>query len=729
MPATTITFAVSFDGAPESPIELLSYLFDDAGKLVASAPVRDGKTVLEASPQRLQNARLFIAPAAAKLPAAPSIEALKQAGAFEPGLHLQPQLRAYKLPAIVPELWRRWLLCICHIPGRVVRPVEISGHTYDLPVRHARVHLCEVDRWPVLFARIPDPLILRIRDELLRARPQPPTPPEPPVAILKPLPVGLRLSMQAFSQSESLNRISGLELSPERLNELADAQPELVAVAMQATTPTPAELPAPVLTALASTSAAAVREAFSHHIEALLPWFCLTPRLWPFLHSNEVFSALTDEQGRFDARIPYPCRGDRPDIYVWVEYCIGGVWTAVYKPPMVCTTRWNYPSNQELVVRIRDPRVPWQGGPPAMQATQIGVITIGNAVNVSQIDGDGLAPGGRPLGGSLEPTVWFGPGLQAAGITHYRWSYRRLSDAGAALEDWHACDGFVGRHYAVITPDNHLVFKVFKVGPDEALPATTLYRIPPKDPPMGSWAPQINARSNTASGYFVTGQPAGRVVPDGLYQLKLELFRSAGAAIAPASGLDFRVPPPGLGAPFAPEAEVPFQPAAEANLIRDGAGQVTAFTLRLRVDNSPCTAGIYAVTVPGSTQECGFLSYPLPATSALLRFVASHPRGYGDFDFSLLRGSCAVAAAAASGKTGSAPVNGYVLDPTLAYGRSFAIDSLLAPLPGPPGCAQLCKRGAFAQHLHVYARATDGWSRLDYLDAHAVTSFALAPHE
>jgi hypothetical protein len=281
----------------------------------------------------------------------------------------------------------------------------------------------------------------------------------------------------------------------------------------------------------------------------------------------------------------------------------------------------------------------------------------------------------------------------------------------------------------VVAPDNRLISKSFKLGPDETLSAETLYKLQPENPPNGSWAPQANARSNTASAYFLSGTPAGRQVPDGMYQLKLELFRVAGTTVTQATNLDFQMPPAMMSAPFAPEVDVPFHAAPEANLLRDGAGHVVGFTARLRVDNSTCTAGIYAATVPGSTQECGFVGYPLPTGAATLRFLATHPRGYANLDFSVWRSSCAVGVAAAAGKCGNTSIGPYTLDSTAAYGHAFPIDTLLAPLPGGVVCAQQCKRAAFAQHLHVYARATDGWNRLDYLDAHAVTPFALAPKE
>ncbi|MFO0577550.1 MAG: hypothetical protein U1A78_26395 [Polyangia bacterium] len=728
MPTSPVTFAVPLEGTPESPLDLSGFLFDARGKLLARAPVRDGRVVLEVEPERLARARFLVAPTSANLPEAPTPDAMRRAAAYEPPLRIDPQTRTYKLPALLPDLWKKWLLCLCRVPGRVVRPIEIQGKIHELPVCHARVHVCEVDPWPLILARIPDRTLLKIRDELLRARPVIVRPPHPEP---DPGPLRARLSVAALAEAETTERLRGeaLALTAEEMDELAAADPDKAVSLLRFTAPVPAALPAPLRDALHVESAAAIRTALLRNAEALMPWLCTCPWVWPLLRRDEVATLITDDHGRFEARLFYPCKGDHPDVYVWVEYCIGGVWTAVYKPPVACSTRWNYPCGDELVIRVKDPRVPWCGEAPQLPGATIGVITLGNAISVSQLDTAGLAPGGRPMGGSIEPTVWFGAGLSASGITHYRWSYRRLQDDGTALSDWLACDGFVGRHYGVITPDNHLLFKVFKLGPDEALPGETLFKLQPTSPPAGQWAPQINARSNTASAYLVTGQPnTGRLLPDGLYQLKLELFKAAGAAATQASGLDFRVPPPSKSAPFPPDEELAFVPAPEANLIRDAGGHVTAFTLRVRVDNSPCTAAIYSVTVPGSTQECGFLSYPVPAGAALLRFVASHPRGYADFDFSVMRGACAVGFAAASGKTGSSPVGSYALDSTAAYAHPFPIGSLLGPLPGAD-CAQPCKRAAFAEHLHVYSRSTDGWGRLYYLDAHAVVAFALAPKD
>jgi len=735
MPNIRIEIAIPVEGATERPIAAHGYLFDVRGRLLARAPLADGTVSFDVDPAALRRAKFVLAPAEAGLPDSPGLDALRRVGAYEPPLTLSPDKPRYELGSLPPEVWKRWLFCSCLVQGSVVRPVTVGDHTLDLPVCHARVHICEVDPWPLLIAKIPDRYLLRVREELLRPRPLPDPPPirvEPVRLRLRPTDrladaTVPRLTLDPAGDALRL-RLASLDLAPEVLEELAVSDPELVAAAMAEAHAPPAELPAELRRSLQSEAPPVLRAALEKHLDVLVPWLCRWPWFWPLLRKDEVAVVETDLHGRFAARVIYPCAGDKPDIYVWVEYAIGGAWTPVHKQPVACATQWNYPCGKDITIRVTDPRVPWCGDVPDMPGTEIGVITIGNAVNVRQIDAGGLAPGAKPFGGSLEPTVWFGAGLLAAGITHYRWSYRRLAADATPAEAWHACDEFVGRHYGVSTPAG-LLFKVYKVGPDDAVAGDTLFHIPPVAPPAGNWAPQLNARSNTASAYFVTGVPGLRRVPDGLYELKLELFRVVGGAVTQARGLDFRVPPVTLAAPFLPDAEIAFEAAPESYLVRGATGAVEGFVLKLQVDNSPCIAAIYPTTVPGSTQECGFITFPAGPASARLGFVAAHPRGHGDLDFSVIRGSCTVGAVAAAGKTGASPIAGFALDGVGVYVGNFPVSTLLGPLAAPPSaCAGSCRRAAFAEHLHVYARATDGWSwRLSYLDAHAVVAFALNP--
>jgi hypothetical protein len=365
------------------------------------------------------------------------------------------------------------------------------------------------------------------------------------------------------------------------------------------------------------------------------------------------------------------------------------------------------------------------------------VLSVGNNVSMTEIQrqsagaSEGLTTTGQPFGGSLEPHVWFGDDLRPSGITHYRWSYRRLG----STDDWTALDREVVRHYAEVMPDGTLAFKPFDLGPDPAFPGQNLFKIRPPDPPLdpgvasSSWAPQVDGRSNTASAYLRShllegGDPLAAA---GKYELKLELFKSDGSPVNwTDEGVLLKVPtvnaPFGLGTvPTELVAHHPAQPGdMEDRVIRDGAGKIVAFRLVLHVDNNPCTAEIHEVTVgSGAAGPCGFIAYS-PGASATISFTARHPNDLATFTFQVNRGSTGeVAAASASGSVAGPTVNGFTRDAASRFSKSVPVATLL----------DSCPKAAFAETLHVDALATDGWSgTLDYLDDNAPSvAFALEP--
>ena len=351
-------------------------------------------------------------------------------------------------------------------------------------------------------------------------------------------------------------------------------------------------------------------------------------------------------------------------------------------------------------------------------------MTIGNKVSLHEIHGaaagvnQGLTADGRPFGGRLEPHVWFGQDdLIAAGITHYRWSYRRMD----GIDSWHTMDRQVVRHYAVIasTFPYTLTFIPFVLGPDPAFPTQNLFKIQPKDPPTGSygWAPMVDARENTASAFLLShlleGGDAGAAA--GKYELKLELFNSGGNLVnLTDEAVSLKVPT--TDAPFGP-GTVPTVPAPPEYLILDGAGKVVGFRLVVHIDNNPCEAIIYPTSVSGnSAGPCGFVNYS-PGADAHISFKARHPNDFATFNFGLYRGS-AGEILDVSGSVGDSPINGFVRSTASIFSRDVQVTALV----------DACPRGAaaFAETLHVDALATDGWSILQYLDAHAVPkAFAL----
>jgi len=736
-----LTFVVPFDGEPGQELEVMAYAFDRRGRLLDNAAFNAarGQVTLNLNNEQARHARLFIGPVPKKRNLADGItlDTMARLEAHEALWQFNPEQNRYELLPI-PELnWRWWLWCQCRVRGQVVRPVEINGVTENKPVCHARVHICEVDRIPRLIIKLPDRDIWRLRDELIplleRPFPWPPIPePDPPPfrfdpGVIDPSPEAMA----------AMNRVAA------PLEKVALNPQPLPPVAMRAAALENNQLPLQIRSNLASTSVTVVRQALIDNVSLILPYLCLLDWFWYIIRCDEVAVVETDGNGRFDTSIWYLCFGDHPDLYFWVEYAIGGVWTTVYHPPIACNTYWNYVCGSEITIRITDPRVPWCEPAPRVPGNHLAFLGIGENVGFEQIEGPlagaqrgltisgGGTIAGSPFGGVLEPRVYFGEDLIGNGITHYRWSYRKVADSEntAVTDIWHAMDRQVVRHYAYVASDGRLKFKPYTLGPDTdpALTVTglNLFQIQPEDPPAGSWTPQVNAHENTASAHFETHllDCGNAFLGAGKYEMKLELFNNAGVRIPFQDGATTHVQPVvAVGnAPFG-TSEVDTAPAPAANLIVES-GKVVAFRLIVHVDNIPCEAQIHPVKIGAvEANPCGFLNYSTTADLVTLSFKARHEHDFATFSFNINRGSVG-SVEGVSGQVGSA-VGGYS-ETNGEYSRNVTAAYLLRALT-PTGDS--CVRAAFAETLSVDAMATNGWSRLQYLDRDgSPLAFALAP--
>ncbi|MDD1607970.1 MAG: hypothetical protein LUQ18_05650 [Methylococcaceae bacterium] len=727
-----IDITIGLDGKPDKGLNIVAYVFDQKDILVGIAPLKDRQVQLKIK-ENHSPARLFFAPLTEKRKQTPTIGELERLRAYEPVWHFDPKKNQYELLPIPEFNWKWWFLCSCRVRGRVVKSVNFHDVIQDMPVCHARVHICEVDPLWLLIPRLPDSIIDRIRDELLKPWPPIPIPlPDPPpfqfdtnVLDVSPINVARMQSLQAAplaQQSTSVSACSEVMLNPQPL---PPQQPELLAALR-------------VQLTLASTSLA--RQALLDNAILLRPYLCWWPWIWPYFYRCDEIAVLdTDNNGRFDTTIFYPCFGDHPDLYFWVEYSIGGVFTTVYNPPLRCNTRWNYVCGSDVIIHITDPRVPWCGDPNPLPGKQVAVLAIGNGVSMTEIRrasagvNEGLTTAGEPFGGSLEPHVWFGDGLISAGIDHYRWSYRHLTraDGSAVSDSWHAMDEVVVRHYGEILADSTLTFKPYLLGPDPLFVGQNLFKIRPVNPPLNvgavssSWAPEVDGRSNTASAFFLSYKHSSdAIVSAGKYELKLELFKSDGSLVNLSdAGVLLKVPT--IAAPFGagtvPTQVVAHYPAQitdmEDRVIRDVAGKIVAFRLILHVDNNNCQAVIYPVSINGTAADsCGFLQYSV-GDNVHVSYWAYHPNNFASFNFTIARGSAGVVESA-SGAVGASPVNGYVRDASSVFSKDVPVATLLGA----------CKKAAFAENLHVNAWATDGWNTLSYLNKDAIpVAFALEP--
>lgn len=744
-------FNVPFEGDPGKELEVMAYAFDRRGRLLTSSRFNaaKGQVVLNLDDQEARHARLFFGPPPQEGGKSEKItlKTMARLEAHEALWQYDPKQRQYELLPIPDLHWRWWIWCRCRVRGQVVRPVEIHGATQNMPVCHARVHICEVDRIPRIIVTLPDRDIWRLRDELIPLLERPPfrdprpIPDPPPYfrfdpGVIDPSPEKIA-AMHHFAAPLEKVALNPQPLPPKEMRLTAvSTSTNLAASALN-------QLPLVTRANLTSNSLPIVRQALIDNVALILPYLCLLDWFWTIIRCDEVAVVVTDEHGRFDTNIWYLCFGDHPDLYFWVEYAIGGVWTTVYHPPVRCNTYWNYACGSEVTIRITDPRVPWCDPTPRVPGNHLAILGIGENIGFEQIEGPlagaqrgltisgGGTIAGSPFGGVLEPRVYFGEDLIGNGITHYRWSYRKVADSGntAVSDTWHAMDRQVVRHYAYVAPDGHLKFKPYTLGPDTdpALTVTglNLFQIQPEDPPTGSWTPQVSAHENTASAHFETHLLAGGDAFQGAgkYEMKLELFNNAGVRIPFQDGATTNVQPVvAVGsAPFG-TSEVDTDPAPAANLIVES-GKVVAFRLIVHVDNIPCEAQMHPVKIGlNEANPCGFLNYATTADLVTISFKARHEHDFATFGFNINRGSVG-SVESVSGQVGSS-IGGYS-EVDGEYGRNVTAAYLLRALT-PDGDS--CVRAAFAETLSVDAMATNGWDRLSYLDRDgSPLAFALAP--
>ncbi|MDB5868272.1 MAG: hypothetical protein JWP96_604, partial [Polaromonas sp.] len=261
------------------------------------------------------------------------------------------------------------------------------------------------------------------------------------------------------------------------------------------------------------------------------------------------------------------------------------------------------------------------------------------------------------------------------------------------------------------------------LGPGAA-PAPNLFRIRPLLPPAGVEWVVLNESIDLATAYFDTGLLAGAPAsgppwPDdlaaGRYELKLELFNTAGALVNwSAENIELRIT--NEDAPFG-TGTVTTMLASSYNRILAG-GNTMGFRMVLRVDNNRCSADI--LPVGGSVTPdplCGFHNYSQPSDTAALSFAARHPNGFASYSFVVTRGAGpTIASASTSGTAGQAGGNGYLEVSDFNYSKNVVISSLLGP----------CSNAAYSERLDVMAMATNGYGTLTGYNAADNAAFALA---
>ncbi|MEO5829110.1 MAG: hypothetical protein ABIQ36_00920 [Rhodanobacter sp.] len=702
---------------------LQAYVFTRQGTALGQAPLKEGAAVIEL-PAVLdgQMVEVVLGPPAEKGQTPPTAAALKRMGGYTKSTRLLAEKSALQL-SLSTYIFPRW--CHCFVRGRLVKRFNLpDGAARELPVCHARVHICEVDRIRLVIEKLPDREILRLRDDLLdKLRIVQPWP-IPPIPDPGPLAGAILTRNSAARPAASLTPMSAQAL----------ASPNADTMALH------------VASLSTSESAVQIRRQLVGLASFISIHLCDLIYLWGYFRVDCLTTVEADSDGRFGALIFHDC-ADQPDLYFWVEQFQGGVWTTVYRPSIGCGTHWNYPCGSEVVINL--PRAVACEEPPYDIPSGVTLFVlpyaIGNAPIWGVPSGAPAAPAGwvrpdgmldyqtgsslgwlynAPFGGTLNFIHDDSYFIPSSGIKFYRYSYRRLSgvpNTGAADASWTPISASLARGYRMEYSDRLPTYEGYPVGPLTPGPHSGLFEFKPQTPPARATDPAtVVVREWTSGNLSEVGASWNTVLaapplsPDnatddaGVFEIKIEVFDPSGNQVMPGTG-SFR-----FLARNADGSTTRLSTAAE-----EAGG---AYVLRVHVDNNNVTAVLPQPSIGGvaASDDCGFLRYHA-GDLVHVQYLASHPNQHAVFGFGITRGSNGVAAAttlapyvevaAASAPTATSSyvkVAGY-------YQRNFT----------PAALVGSCVNAAFAESLGVYPKVTNGYQRLGP-DVSRLIAFALA---
>jgi hypothetical protein len=647
---------------------------------------------------------------------------LKKSGAFEAVLHVSEAnvIDIFRLPSDIDNYFR-WRSC--RVTGHLNKNFIIDGTLRNLPVCHARVHICEVDpihiKWPVL----PDIIFVDIRNRFrkifqqkveLTPKPRIPDPIGPVAGVKQNLPLRM---LKASSRAIDDVKVKALPTLSEQ-----------------------------VQNGLLSDDILTVKETIRLNYRILYPYFCYWPLYYHWFYScEEIATVYTDCNGKFESWYFIYNTTDQPDIYIWVEVCINGNWVTVYRPNIPCNTWWDYTCGSDINITLSHPGIkPCVCAP--LPGSIVWVKRVGNGTSIRNIalhpsaastpspfaDVRGLTNSTGVEGNNyVSPFTYdfayyiqFGDGFPSATVTHFRWKYRRIANAGlgAVTDSFHAQEGALTKSYTYqgTNASGDTVFYTGTLPLDVTLPGGKIYKIPHVEASVDTGIPTAEWDQDTASLHV---DASG--MTNGLYEYVLELCDAAGntqVVADPVFQVDSLLPSPPNS------ASIPARDVDSQYLIRNTAGNVIGFRFLIRIDNDKTTCAIGDATVlnmggTGSTTdtECGFAQYQDRATgNMLLRFDADQPHRYASYSFYVEKGNNSPISAAGS--------SGQVPEPatTVTVNGSLTSYQVLVPLNTLLGS---CTRASFAEHLSVTAWHTNGSQRIYQYDDSDIASFAIEPVE
>ncbi len=745
-PKGKLSIPVSFENK-DTKIAVQAFMCDTKGNLLQQVEVKDGFANFEDRGQNPKELQFFIAPSNEKVAnKVTTMDDLLQLKPFQPSLQFDANGAVFMRP--IPDIYSKfWFFNRCRVTGEVSKDFSIDGRLVNKKLCKARVHVCEIDKIWWWLPRIPDDIFRRIPNLVLKPnipdlRVWPPIPdPIGPIAFDNRFVLNNSLFRNFTSNAflENIGNINNLNLGGLRPKgpSIKDTLPVLTAEINQA---------------FASANPNLIRSSIAKNLQLLHPYFCLWPWIWPYLYRcTEKAVVYTDANGRFDADIWY-WGLDKPDVYIWVEYLIDGVWTTVYRPNIPCNTYWDYACGTDIFVKVKDARVRPNCG-DILEGEAVWIRSIGST-NMKAVDqfnnnltiqganfntrGLTTAPWGglkrSPFGASLALWVKFSRLLPNTNVSYYRWSIQKIANpdnipatfAGATT----TFNNAVSKPYTIEFTDitgTHFTTRQHTLGPVSVGGQNNLYRIPPVSPVGFLGETDVTADYETRDTMSMVFDSKG-LSGDGLYMLKLELFDANGVEHTRPANI-FQVP--------VSETDGGNSVNAEPQYINTHGGR-NDFQMCIRVDNNQAVAIIDPVKVHNgglltAAGPCGFLKYNNAPNdhNIVISFTAFSQNNFADFSFGVLRGNPAVNTVASAGGMVIGNAGRYVRDSVGKYSPTDNPNPLLdqeftpAELLGP--CLAAGGKASFAETLSVWSLATDGYNRLSQYDRHDVASFALEP--
>ena len=725
-----LTFNLRFEGAKEGdelpPAE--AWAFDANGAPLAHAPVLEHRAALTL-PAHLANrtVRVFFA-AKRERAAHPTVSQLTREGAYEVRRRADLAQAVIEVPIWGP-IWNRWFLCPCVVTGQLVTNVTLpSGVVKQLPVCNSQVTICEVWSWPWIFERLPEPILWRLRDEILDL-----------VAGGPPIPGPGPVERTGASARLALTTSPPAAAAPPFLRPPGSAMAH-TATRAEATRPSAPAISDPLILDKTRTLAFATQvDQVRAHLIDLAPffidWLCWWDWFEPWLWTDCIETVSTDDNGNFFAVLWRICDAPAPNLYFNAQQLQGSNWVTIYEPWVRCGTWWNYACGSSVTLLVTDPAaIPCAPSdpvtPPEGADTWVLVTAVGgsfvwgtsppSAPPAGWVRQDGETDYGEivdaPFGGYLGMRSGASINIPSAAVKYYRWSYRMVGTSA-----WFPMTDTVVRHYVKETPPALPTFPVDIMGPFTVAGESALYLFKPLSPPPPAatdpagtitYWPNDDLFADIYSGYFNTSTlPGGAAAAAGVYQIKLEVFDENANLVAPGAGTFTFIVPDAV----APDGSITARAADHSELDADG------YVFNLHIDNNVCGASISAPTISGlgSADACGFLDYDATSDPVTLAFQATHPNGFATFGFSTVRGVFGVPAADVGWPTEvwAVSAGGFTGDGTGDFTQTLVASTLL------DGCVN----AAFALDLDVYAKATTGWGdSISAYDASALRAFALA---